>query len=65
MPQLKSDLSITIKIGDKSFTLNCVRLPDSRFLVKRGRLKSEKMPFATLTDIFELSRKFAVKNISP
>ena len=64
MPQLKSDLSIAIKIGKKSFTLNCVRLPDNRFMVKRGRLKSEKMPYATLTEIFDLSRKFAVHLIN-
>jgi hypothetical protein len=65
MAQLKSDLSIAIKVGDKSFTLNCVQLPDNRYLVKRGRNVSEKMPYATISQIFDLSRKWAVKHMSP
>lgn len=63
MAQIKSDLSIAIKIGDKAFTLNCVKLPNNQFLVKRGRLKSEKMPYATLSEIFDVSRKWAVNNV--
>lgn len=62
MPQLKSDLSITIRAGDKAFTLNCIRLPDHRFLVKRGRKVSVKMPTATLSEIFDQSRKWAVNH---
>ena len=34
MPQLKADLSISIRAGEKSFTLNCIRLPDNRFASK-------------------------------
>lgn len=60
MPQLKSDLSISIRAGDKSFTLNCIRLPDNRFVVRRGRKVSAKMPCATLSEIFDASRKWAV-----
>lgn len=59
MPQLKADLTISIRAGEKSFTLNCVRLPDHRFLVKRGRRVSQKMPHATLSEIFDASRKWA------
>jgi hypothetical protein len=64
MPQLKSDLSITVRAGDKSFTLNCIRLPDHRFLVKRGRTISKKMPTATLSEIFDTTRKWAVNSVA-
>ena len=63
MPQLKSDLTISIRCGDKSFTLNCIALPDHRFLIKRGRKVSEKMPHGTLSEIFDASRKWAVGRI--
>ena len=62
MPQLKADLRISIIIGEKSFTLNCIRLPDHSFIVKRGRKVSAKMPRATLSEIFDTSRKWAVNN---
>lgn len=60
MPQIKADLTISIKAGGKSFTLNCIRLPDHSFIVKNGRKVSEKMPKATLSEIFETTRKWAV-----
>lgn len=59
MPQIKADLTISIRSGEKAFTLNCIKLPDNRYLVKRGRKVSEKMPTATLSEIFDLSRKWA------
>lgn len=62
MPQLKADLKIHIEAGDKSFTLNCIRLPDHSFIVKRGRKVSSKMPRATLSEIFDQSRKWAVSH---
>ena len=62
MPSIKSDLRIRIECEGKSFSLNCVRLPDKHYLVKRGRSRSEKMPVATLTEIFETSRQWAVSN---
>jgi hypothetical protein len=62
MPQLKADLRISIKCGEKSFTLNCIRLPDHSFLIKRGRNVSSKMPRATLSQIFDESRKWAVNH---
>jgi len=62
MPQLKSDLSISIRAGDKSFTLNCIRLHDKSFLVKNGRTVSKKLPRATLSEIFETTRKWAVNH---
>ncbi len=63
MPQLKADLTISIRAGEKSFTLNCIKLPDNSFIIKRGRQVSEKMPKATLSQIFDTSRKWAVHNV--
>lgn len=60
MPQLKADLRIRIEAGGKSFTLNCLKLPDHSFVVKRGRRVSTKVPRATLSEIFDASRKWAV-----
>lgn len=63
MPQLKADLKITIEANGKSFTLNCLKLPDHSFIVKRGRKVSERMPRATISEIFDTSRKWAVTQI--
>lgn len=63
MPQLKADLTISIRAGEKSFTLSCIKLPDHSFIIKRGRQVSEKMPKATLSQIFDTSRKWAVHNV--
>lgn len=63
MPQIKSDLSISIRAGEKSFTLNCIRLPDRSFIVKRGRKVSGRMPKATLSEIFDATRKWAVSHV--
>lgn len=60
--RLKPDLKITIEAGDKRFTIGVCRMLDGTYLVKRGRHKSEKMPYATLTEIFTVARKFAVRN---
>lgn len=63
MPALKSDITIAVKVGSKSFSLNCVKLPGRSYLVKCGRSISKKAPRATLTEIFEAARKFAVRNV--
>lgn len=62
MPQVKADLKITIEAGGKSFTLNCLKLPDHSFVVKRGRKVSERIPRATISEIFDVSRKWAVSH---
>jgi hypothetical protein len=62
MPQVKADLRITIEANGKSFTLNCLKLPDRSFIIKRGRKVSDKMPRATISEIFDTSRKWAVNN---
>ncbi len=62
MPQLKADLTISIRVGEKSFTLNCIRLPDHSFIIKRNRKVSERIPRATISEIFDVSRKWAVSH---
>jgi hypothetical protein len=62
MPSHKSDFTIAIKIGKDRFSLNCYQLPDRSFLVKRGRSVSVKMPTATLTEIFDTARRWAVRH---
>lgn len=62
MPACKSDITISIRAGDKRFTLNCARLPDQRYLIKLGRSRSAKIPRATLSQIFAHARKWAVAN---
>jgi hypothetical protein len=62
MPSCKSDITITIKAGEKSFTIGGVLLPDGSYAIKRGRSWSEKTPRATLTAIFTSARKWAVKH---
>jgi hypothetical protein len=61
--KIAADLNIHIRCGDKSFSLNCVLLPNGKFAVKRGHDLSEKIPFASLTQIFAESRKWAVRNL--
>lgn len=62
MPSFKPDLKITVQIGEKSFSIGGLLLPDGRYLIKRGRLISKKTPRASLTEIFTTARKWAVKN---
>ncbi len=62
MPALKSDLYITIRAGNKSFSIGAVRLPDGSLKIKRGRSWSSKLPTATLSQVFAEARKFAVKH---
>lgn len=61
MPARKSTVRIIIEAGGKRFSLNCERTMFGRYLVKVGRSRSEKMPTATLTEIFERGRKWAVR----
>ncbi|MFA6904479.1 MAG: hypothetical protein WC236_15495 [Gallionellaceae bacterium] len=37
MPSCKSDITVTVKVGDESFTIGGVLLPDGRYAIKRGR----------------------------
>ena len=59
MPALKSDINIPIRIGEKLFSIGGVLLPDGKYLIKRGRSYSKKIPQATLTEFFTQARKWA------
>jgi hypothetical protein len=59
--KIAADLRISLRYGDQAFTLNCVRMLDGKFAVKRGHDLSEKMPMATLTEIFTAARKWAAQ----
>ena len=61
MATFKPDLKITISTATKSLSISALKLPNGQYLIKRGRAHAKKMPLATLTQIFELSRKWAVK----
>ena len=61
MPAIKSDIYISIRVGEKSFAIGGVLLPDGRYKIKRGRSWSEKTPSASLSQIFETARKWAVR----
>lgn len=62
MPALKADITITIKAGDKSFSIGGVLLPDGRYAIKRWRSWAKKIKTATLSEIFTEARKWAVRN---
>jgi len=61
MPARKADLKIAIEANGRRFSLNCERLIDGSYRVKRGRNVSKKRPCETLTKIFDEARKWAVK----
>jgi hypothetical protein len=62
MPACKSDITISIHIGEKSFTIGGLRLMNGQYKIKRGRSWSQKTPLATMSEIFAEARKWAVKN---
>jgi hypothetical protein len=61
MPARKADIKIAIEANGRRFNLNCERMIDGSYKVKRGRNVSKRMPYATLTQIFNEARKWAVK----
>jgi len=61
MPAIKSDIYITIRAGEKSFSIGGVLLPDGRYTIKRGRSWAKKTPRASLSQIFTEARKWAVR----
>lgn len=57
--RLKPDLKITVEANGQRFHIGAVRMLDGRFHIKRGREWSKKLPYATLSEIFAESRKWA------
>lgn len=62
MATFKPDLKISITAANKTFSISALKLPNGKFIIKRGRVRSAKMPSATITQIFDLSRKWAVSH---
>lgn len=62
MPSLKSDINVTVRVGSKTLSIGGVLLPNGRYAIKRGRSWAKKIPMATLSEIFEQARKWAVSN---
>ncbi len=63
MTRLKSDIKIRVTVRGKSFSIGAVSLGlKGKYLIKRGRASSAKMPQGTLTQVFAEARKFAVKH---
>lgn len=60
--RLKPDLEIIVEAGGKRFSIGACRLVGSRYLIKRGRSWSRKLPQATLTQVFAEARKWAVRH---
>lgn len=46
MPALKSDITVAVKVGSKTFSLNCVKLPDRSFLVKHTAMQQREFDVA-------------------
>jgi hypothetical protein len=62
--RIPNDLEITVKVRGRQMKIGAALLLDNRFHVKRGRGWSKKIPVATLTRIFEESRKWANRQLS-
>jgi hypothetical protein len=60
--RLKPEIKITITANGKTFTIGACHLIGGQYLIKRGRVRSDKIPTATLSQVFAEARKFAVRN---
>lgn len=66
MPPKKSFIKITVQVNDEKLSLNLSPLlyRPNRFLIKTGRSKSLKIPDATISQIFDILRRWVVKRIN-
>lgn len=62
MPALKADITIVIRVREKSFSIGGVRLVGKKYAIKRGRSWSDKRPMASLSEIFAEARRWVVAN---
>lgn len=65
MPAISSNVRISIEANGRSFRLNASRALHGRYRLKVGRSWSTKHANTTLTEIFELGRKWAVRQERP
>jgi len=59
---MKSTIKITIEANGEKFTLNLAPAFFGKYFVKVGRTPSKKHRISTLTEVFEILRRWTVKN---
>ncbi len=66
MPPKKSLIKITVQVNEDKLSLNLSPLyfRSNRFSIKTGRSKSQKIPDATITQVFDILRRWVVKRIN-
>lgn len=64
MPPRKSQIRIIIEVNGERFSISGEWMLDGKYRVKRGRSLSTKKPVATLSEIFNESRKWAVEKMN-
>lgn len=59
---MKSTIKITIEANGHKFSLNLTPMLFEKYLVKIGRTPSKKHRLSTLTEVFEILRKWTVRH---
>ncbi len=65
MPPVSADVRISVEAGGSRFTLNACRGLHRRYRLKVGKSWSTKHKSATLTEVFDLARRWAVRRERP
>ena len=61
---LKSDIRISVRIGDKTRKLELIRQPSgSKFWVRIDKRKSQKMDETTITEFTDKLRQWLVRSL--
>jgi len=60
-PAKKADVRITIEANGERFSISAHRALGRRYRVTVGRTWSRKHPLITITEIFDLSRRWAAR----
>ena len=58
-----TQISISIRVGNESFSISGMRLLNGRYKVKIGRSWSVKIPDESITGIFDIARRWAVARL--
>jgi len=56
-------IKISVQVEGEKFSITCHHIFGGRFRVKMGKSWSEKVGLLTVTEIFDLSRKWVVSAI--
>ena len=63
MSAKSTQISIRIRVGEKSFSISGMRLLNGLYKVKVGRSWSIKVREASITKIFDIARRWAVARL--